>query len=160
MAFAVRLCLTKSDQEQVRAITEDDIGIKVLYEHPSGAQDADPASFVEYSSKTIPEQPVRPTLTASSIVAIHGIGAHPDDTWCKKLDAGGYVNWLSDLNMLPKVVPQTRIMRYGYESQWFGDETIQLKTSTVAQRLLQSLQRERKVLCSLPTLAHCYANWL
>ncbi|KAL8725863.1 MAG: hypothetical protein Q9166_007084 [cf. Caloplaca sp. 2 TL-2023] len=84
-----------------------------------------------------------------SIVAIHGIGAHPDDTWCKKVDAGRpeerYVNWLSNARMLPAVVPQARIMRYGYESQWFGEETISLKASTVAQRLLRSLTPERKV---------------
>lgn len=121
---------------------------------------------MEYDLKTTPEGPLLSTLTASSIVAIHGIGAHPDDTWCRKLDAGGtgehYVNWLSDLHMLPAVVPQTRIMRYGYESQWFGDETIRLKASTIAQRLLQSLQRTRKVLCILPTLVTaaliCHSN--
>ncbi len=146
----------------MRALTEDDKGIKVLYEGPSNAQESDSASFVEYGLKTIPERPVLPTLTVSSIVAIHGIGAHPDDTWCKKLDAGGteerYVNWLSDLHMLPAVVPQARIMRYEYESQWFGEETIHLKASTVAQRLLRSLQRIRKVLWILLTLVHCCAN--
>ncbi|KAJ9641089.1 hypothetical protein H2199_005757 [Coniosporium tulheliwenetii] len=40
------------------------------------------------------------------IVAIHGIGAHPDDTWCKNVGTDGegrtrYVNWLSDPAMLP-----------------------------------------------------------
>ena len=104
----------------MRALVEEDKGIKILFEGPSNAQDADPVSFVEYDLKTIPDGPVLSTLTASSIVAIHGIGAHPDDTWCKKLDAGcageRYVNWLSDLHLLPAVVPQTRIMRYGYES--------------------------------------------
>ena len=82
-------------------------------------------------------------------MAIHGIGAHPDDSWCKKVGTGTpeehYVNWLSDLHMLPAVVPQARIMRYGYESQWFGEDTIGVKASTVAQRLLRSLQRERRV---------------
>ena len=52
-----------------------------------------------------------------SIVAIHGIGAHPDDTWYKKVDTGGpsecYVNWLKDTHMLPAVVPDARIMRPG-----------------------------------------------
>ncbi|KAL8816780.1 MAG: hypothetical protein Q9191_008267, partial [Dirinaria sp. TL-2023a] len=85
----------------------------------------------------------------SSIVAIHGIGAHPDDTWCKRIDTGGssekYVNWLKDRDMLPAIVPDARIMRYGYQSQWFGDEAISQKTSTVAQRLLLSLRRARKV---------------
>ena len=91
-------------------------------------------------------------------MAIHGIGAHPDDTWCKKVDAGRpeerYVNWLSDARMLPAVVRQGRIMRYGYESQWFGEETISLKASTVAQRLLRGLTRERKVSLVCAAIEH------
>ena len=47
--------------------------------------------------------------------------------------------------MLPAAIPRARIMRYGYESRWLGDETIKLKASTVAQRLLNSLKRRRKV---------------
>lgn len=94
-------------------------------------------------------------MVTFSIVAIHGIGAHPDDTWCKKVDADTpeerVVNWLGDHQMLPAVVPLARIMRYGYQSQWFGEETIGLKASTVAQRLLLSLQRERKVCGRLPS---------
>jgi hypothetical protein len=63
----------------------------------------------------------------TSIIAIHGIGAHPDDTWSKNVDTKDeprYVNWLSDAAMLPTVVPSTRIMRYGYESAWFGREAM------------------------------------
>lgn len=50
--------------------------------------------------------------------------------------------------MLPFDVPNARIMRYGYESQWFGDDkvdTVRLKASTVAQQLLQELKFERVV---------------
>ncbi len=82
-------------------------------------------------------------------MAIHGIGAHPDDTWCKRVDDHGlepkYVNWLQDAHMLPRVVPNTRIMRYGYESRWLGEDAIRLKASTVAQRLLRALNAARKV---------------
>ena len=74
------------------------------------------------------------------------------------MDAGRpeerYVNWLSDARMLPAVVPQARIMRYGYESQWFGEETISLKASTVAQRLLRGLIRERKVSLVCAAIEH------
>lgn len=95
-------------------------------------------------------------------MAIHGIGAHPDDTWCKRVNTGDseeqYVNWLRDAHMLPRVVPQTRIMRYGYQSQWFGEETISLKASTVAQRLLGSLNRQRKVLHIYPNSILLYAH--
>lgn len=44
-------------------------------------------------------------------------------------------------------MPNARIMRYGYESQWFGDDkvdTVRLKASTVAQQLLQELNSERE----------------
>ncbi|KAI4136790.1 MAG: hypothetical protein LQ341_005446, partial [Variospora aurantia] len=129
---------------KMRAVTEDDTGLTVLYESP--------APSIEYVSST-PFRAcylaVADTFPCDSIIAIHGIGAHPDDTWCKKVDTGSsterYVNWLSDARMLPAVVPDARIMRYGYQSQWFGDEAISQKVSTVAQRLLLNLRRDRKV---------------
>ncbi|KAG9529222.1 hypothetical protein KCU93_g3700, partial [Aureobasidium melanogenum] len=65
------------------------------------------------------------------IVAIHGIGAHPDDTWCKLREADldktrpeNYVNWLDDPDMLPSIAPNARVMRYGYESAWCEPEAI------------------------------------
>ena len=48
--------------------------------------------------------------------------------------------------MLLAVAPNARIMRYGYESQWFGKEAMQQSASTVAERLLRTLKRKRKVL--------------
>lgn len=47
--------------------------------------------------------------------------------------------------MLPSVVPNARILQYGYESQWFGDNAIRQNASSVADRLLRSLKRDRKV---------------
>jgi len=85
-----------------------------------------------------------------SIVAIHGIGAHPDETWINKCEIGGAearrVNWLEDQNMLRATVHNARIMRYGYESEWFGKQAIKTKVSSVAERLLISLRRYREVL--------------
>ncbi|KAJ9640885.1 hypothetical protein H2199_005553 [Coniosporium tulheliwenetii] len=103
----------------VRAVTEDDTGLKVLYEPSANdGSTSTPADIID-------------------IVAIHGIGAHPDDTWCKNVgtdDEGWprYVNWLSDPAMLPSAVPNARIMRYGYMSRWFGDEAIRQNVNTVA----------------------------
>ncbi|KAL9089651.1 MAG: hypothetical protein Q9165_005683 [Trypethelium subeluteriae] len=88
-------------------------------------------------------------LTRRSIVAIHGIGAHPDDSWCKNVgtkDMPRWVNWLVEENMLPELAPNARIMRYGYQSHWFGEAVMRQRTSTVAQRLLSALKRERKAL--------------
>ena len=85
----------------------------------------------------------------NSIVAIHGIGAHPDDAWVKNVgskDNPEWVNWLSDNKMLPSVVPKTRIMRYGYQSAWFGErDALRNMVSIEAQRLLVSIRREREV---------------
>lgn len=47
--------------------------------------------------------------------------------------------------MLPQVVPQARIMRFGYESQWLGREAIQQRLPLVADQLLRSLMGSRKV---------------
>jgi hypothetical protein len=83
-----------------------------------------------------------------SIVAVHGIGAHPDDSWCKHVgtaESPQWVNWLEADNMLPAVAPHARIMRYGYQSQWFGEGAMRQKVSAVAQRLLLALKRKRKV---------------
>lgn len=113
-------------------MTEDDTGLKVLYE-PS-AKDGSTST----PSDTIEYNPHPGTFELSlrrdhSIVAIHGIGAHPDDTWCKNVgteDRPRYVNWLEDAEMLPSVTSNARIMRYGYESQWLRDDevdTVRLK---------------------------------
>lgn len=123
----------------------------MLYEpSASDGSTSSPTVTIEYGShfRTL-ELPLK---RDHSIVAIHGIGAHPDDTWCKNVgtDREGrprYVNWLEDAGMLPSIVPDARIMRYGYESQWFGDDkvdTVRLKASTVAQLLLQELNFERE----------------
>ncbi|CAG8979288.1 hypothetical protein HYALB_00012671 [Hymenoscyphus albidus] len=98
-----------------------------------------------------------------SIVAIHGIGAHPDDTWCKNVgtpDAPCCVNWLTHEGMLPQAAPNARILRYGYESEWFGENAISQKTTTVADRLLLTLRRERKEfpLRPLIMIAHCFGG--
>ncbi|KAI0892242.1 hypothetical protein F4806DRAFT_241780 [Annulohypoxylon nitens] len=124
-----------------RDITEDDIGIKVLYEPPSKDE-------IEVD-----------------IVFIHGIGAHPDYTWRKNISPGEpprFVNWLSDPEMLPAALPNVRIMRYGYMSNWFGENLIQQNITRVTQRFLISLRRYRKEpACQTRPLligAHCFGG--
>jgi hypothetical protein len=82
--------------------------------------------------------------TCVDIVAVHGLGAIPEITW---KDSKSSVNWLSDSTMLPKVVPEARIMRFGYDSLWLGKEPIRTKLSTIANKLLLVLGRERAVSC-------------
>ncbi|KAF2023966.1 hypothetical protein EK21DRAFT_15121, partial [Setomelanomma holmii] len=123
----------------VRQVTDEDIGLKVLREAP-----ADAAQIID-------------------IVAVHGIGALPDDSWCKnvsKAENPRWVNWLDAEDMLPAVAPHARIMHYGYQSQWFGEGAMRQKASTVAQRLLLALRRRRED-CPLPPLlfiAHCFGG--
>jgi len=58
--------------------------------------------------------------------------------------------------MLPAVAPNARIMRYGYESTWFGEGAMRQDTSTVAERMLLALKRRREVQAPLQdTLHHC-----
>jgi hypothetical protein len=79
---------------------------------------------------------------------IHGLGAHPDKSWCANAgtrESPRWVNWLNEENMLPALAPNARIMQYGYESQWFGKEIMQQSVSTVAERLLEALHQTRKV---------------
>jgi hypothetical protein len=108
----------------VRIVSDEDIGLRVLRDVPAEA--AEPID----------------------IIAIHGIGAHPDDSWCKNVgtaESPRRVNWLVEENMLPAVAPDACIMRYGYQSQWFGEGAMRQKASTVAQRLLLALRRRRQV---------------
>ncbi len=78
-------------------------------------------------------------LTVYSIVAVHGIGAHPDDTWVTK-----GVNWLQDEAMLPKTIPNARILRFGYNSRWFGEDAVKARLQSIAKSLLAYLREERK----------------
>jgi curved DNA-binding protein CbpA len=82
------------------------------------------------------------TNAAVDIVAVHGLGAIPEITW---KDSKSGVNWLSDGEMLPKSVPEARIMRFGYDSLWLGKTPVRQKLSTIANKLLLVLSRERRV---------------
>jgi hypothetical protein len=62
-------------------------------------------------------------------------------------------NWLETADMLPKVIPRARIMRFGYESCWFGETAVNQRLLTIAQALLQCLVTEREVsLCPIVLL--------
>ncbi|KAK4160059.1 ankyrin repeat domain-containing protein 17 [Cladorrhinum sp. PSN259] len=113
---------------RVRPITSGDLGLRMLYDgtnRPSQPEAGDPVD----------------------IVAVHGMGAHPNDTWCQKIDSGDspvYVNWLEDERFLPAVAPRARIMRYGYHSRWFGQDAIKTKLSDISQSFLVQLKACRK----------------
>ncbi|CAN9124810.1 unnamed protein product [Alternaria alternata] len=129
----------------IRQVTDQDIGLKVLRDPPTDtAHTAEAAEIID-------------------IVAIHGIGAHPDDTWCKHVgpaESPQRVNWLQAEDMLPAIAPHARIMRYGYQSQWFGEGAMRQNASILAQRLLLALRRKREEYPHRPLLfiAHCFGG--
>lgn len=87
-------------------------------------------------------------LTGSSIVALHGMGAHPVDTWRQKIggdEDSASVNWLEDERFIPATLPCARGMRYGYHSRWFGKEATKTKASDISQSFLLELMGLRKV---------------
>jgi hypothetical protein len=93
-------------------MTDDDTGLRTLYE-PVVETAGHQTPIVEYAARFILGFFYSPNTIPYSIVAIHGIGSHPNDTWCKNIgtpEAPSYVNWLKDANMLPSVVPKARIM--------------------------------------------------
>lgn len=55
------------------------------------------------------------------------------------------MNWLADDDMLPGRLPNARIMAFGYDSIWFGQDPIKVSVSNIATRLLSTLQSVRKV---------------
>lgn len=58
-------------------------------------------------------------MNVLSIIAVHGLGSNVDWSWTwKGSKPGTCVNWLKDLDMLPKIIPKSRIMVYNYDSKW------------------------------------------
>ncbi|KAM3421072.1 hypothetical protein BST61_g1486 [Cercospora zeina] len=128
-----------------RQCPEADYGLKVLRDAPSDLKSEE----------------------MLDIVAIHGMGAHPDDTGAVLKDGArdsknpdSYVNWLTDQRLLPAVLPNARIMRYGYVSTWFGGEMVQTRSRKIAKGFLTSLLEARKIAPRRPLIliAHSYGG--
>ena len=78
----------------------------------------------------------------SSIVAIHGLNGHRQKTWTAKSN----VNWLRDPNMLSAVIPNARIMSWGYDANTHS--TKQLSAMYLydhAQKLVSDLSLHRRM---------------
>lgn len=72
-------------------------------------------------------------LTTHSLVAIHGLNGHAFDTWTHKKSK---VMWLKDL--LPELVPNIRIMTYGYNAR-FLNFAAQQDLRSITKKLLTEL---------------------
>lgn len=89
------------------------------------------------------------TLTALSLVAVHGIGAHREETWSAGVDVPGsrekiWRNWLTDETMLRKTFPDIRVLNFGYKSDWFNDP-VSHSISSLGNLLWTSLEVQREV---------------
>ena len=91
--------------------------------------------------------------TFVDIVAVPGLGANPEYTWITQK-----VDWIRDGNMLQRTVENSRIMVFEYESQWFGNGSIDQSLPTVATQLLQSLKhvRQRTKTTKRPIIFVCH----
>ncbi|KAK7963486.1 hypothetical protein PG988_010460 [Apiospora saccharicola] len=91
------------------------------------------------------------------IVAVHGIGVDPVSAWQHRTTKA---NWLKEETMLPKQLPRARIMTYGYQSYWFGDDAVNISIEGVASSLLQDLDDAREDCPERPLLlvGHCFGG--
>jgi hypothetical protein len=88
-----------------------------------------------------------------SVVAVHGIGAHREETWSAPVVTPGgqrrWVNWLSDESMLRSKIPNIRVLNFGYKSDWFGSP-VKHTLSTLASLLWNDLNTCRLVRLRCP----------
>jgi len=90
----------------------------------------------------------RQSQTLQSIVAIHGLDGHRQESWKAK----NGVLWLRDL--LPKKIPDARILSYGYDANTRGHEQLSVETldgHAIALVSKLALIREETSVCKDPT---------
>lgn len=70
-----------------------------------------------------------------SVIAVHGLAAHPLETWVQKSEKW---NWLE--NQLIDLFPSARVWTFGYDSSWCGDFAVETILSEVAAKLLDAIK--------------------
>jgi hypothetical protein len=114
-------------------------GLKILSE---GSKPA-----IEYTTSSLSS--VLASLTLLSVIAVHGLGATPEWAWVAKVKQPGkpgeekLVNWLEAPAMLPKELPNARIMAFSYESKWLL-EGLKQRRALCGIQLLEALNNLRK----------------
>lgn len=95
--------------------------------------------------------------SSCSIVAVHGLGSQADWSWTWKDDTlqpdgkPRLVNWLKDGNMLPEVVPKTRILSYNYESRWHKNAS-KTRLQICGEELVNAIHDFRKGISDRPLI--------
>lgn len=85
-----------------------------------------------------------------SIIAVPGLGSNVDWSWTWR-DEGRHVNWLSDTNMLPAVVPKSRIVVYNYDSKWHS-KAPKTRLQLCGEDLIRNLHNFRSALVNRPII--------
>ncbi|KAM0550707.1 hypothetical protein ACHAPJ_008772 [Fusarium lateritium] len=78
------------------------------------------------------------------IVAVPGLGAHPEQCWTGETQNGGTFNWLKDEKGLVSVSATARIMLWQNASAWVGRNRVDQDLYSLAHELLVALQDVRK----------------
>lgn len=92
-------------------------------------------------------------ISTLSIIAVHGLGANVDWSWTWKDEAkpDHHVKWLEDEDMLPAVVPKSRIVLYNYDSSWHSDAP-KTRLQICGEELLCSIHTFRKDVAHRPVI--------
>ncbi|KAF6217721.1 hypothetical protein HO133_006548 [Letharia lupina] len=93
---------------------------------PEGAKDDTSVEYAEYSD---------------SVIAIHGLGTTTPHTWEYNTKTKT-VNWLSDPDMLPNIVPSASIYTFSWNAKYYADASV-ARIDSVAGVLLSNLQSQR-----------------
>ncbi|GIJ91397.1 hypothetical protein Asppvi_010362 [Aspergillus pseudoviridinutans] len=75
------------------------------------------------------------------IIAVHGLGSNVDWSWTWKSKTRD-IHWLRDRDMLPNVVPKSRIMVYNYDSKWHSNAP-QTRLQICGEDLIRSVHNFR-----------------
>ena len=79
------------------------------------------------------------SLIKESIIAVPGLGSDMTYTWVSK-----GVHWLRDESMLQKTIPKARVSVFGYRSQWYGKDAVEIRLSTISRDLLDAIKMNRR----------------
>lgn len=100
------------------------------------------------TSSTFPGVGLGPPADVPSIIAVHGLGSDVNWAWTWKDPADPenpalHVKWLQDPNMLPAIVPHSRILLYNYNSRWQKDAP-KTRLSLCGEELARSVRHVRE----------------
>ncbi|KAF8523266.1 hypothetical protein BU17DRAFT_24470, partial [Hysterangium stoloniferum] len=68
-----------------------------------------------------------------SIIAIHGVDGNWVSSW---MAAGSSRSWLQHPRMLPRDIPNARILTYGYNATIWGNQRARITMDTHAENLI------------------------